>query len=93
VNEAVANRYFADLEALMEAVERRWLALQGDRELLRRHTLFHLVTRSEGFCVKGYETTPGPELGPWGAGAVDAPLKPPAILQGEAERSLGREWV
>ncbi|WP_234559209.1 transposase, partial [Thermus tengchongensis] len=34
VNEAVANRYFADLEALMEAVEGRWLVLQGDRELL-----------------------------------------------------------
>jgi len=48
VNEAVANRYFADLEALMEAVERRWLALQGDRELLRRRTLFHWWPGAKG---------------------------------------------
>ncbi|WP_161569069.1 hypothetical protein [Thermus thermamylovorans] len=48
VNEAVANRYFVDLEALMEAVERRWLVLQGDWELLRRHTLFHWWPREKG---------------------------------------------
>ncbi|MFD3004587.1 IS630 family transposase [Thermus tengchongensis] len=48
VNEAVANRYFADLGALMEAVEGRWLVLQGDRELLRRHTLFHWWPGAKG---------------------------------------------
>lgn len=41
VNEAVANRYFATLEEMMAVVERRCLYLQGDPELLRRHTLFH----------------------------------------------------
>jgi len=33
---------------LVEAVERRWLALQGDRELLRRHTLFHWWPGAKG---------------------------------------------
>lgn len=38
---AVANRYFPTLREMMAVVERRCLYLQGDPELLRRHTLFH----------------------------------------------------
>jgi len=41
VNEAVANRYFSTLGEMMEVVERRCLVLQGNPDLLRRHTLFH----------------------------------------------------
>ncbi len=41
VNEAVANRYFRDLEEMMEVVAERCRVLAGDPETLRRHTLFH----------------------------------------------------
>jgi len=41
VNEAVANRYLPTLREMMAVVEKRCLYLQGDPELLRRHTLFH----------------------------------------------------
>ncbi len=41
VNEAVANRWFPSLEALMETVAERCLILQKDPQTLRRHTLFH----------------------------------------------------
>jgi len=41
VNEAVANRYFRDLEEMMEVVAERCRVLAQDPETLRRHTLFH----------------------------------------------------
>lgn len=41
VNEAVANRWFPSLEALMETVAQQCLVLQKDPQTLRRHTLFH----------------------------------------------------
>jgi len=41
VNEAVANRYFHDLDEMMEVVAERWRVLERDPETLRRHTLFH----------------------------------------------------
>jgi transposase len=41
VNEAVANRYFHDLEEMMEVVAERCRVLAQDPETLRRHTLFH----------------------------------------------------
>jgi hypothetical protein len=40
VNEAVANRYFGDLEEMMEVVAERCRVLAQDPETLRRHTLW-----------------------------------------------------
>ncbi|MFD3005404.1 transposase [Thermus tengchongensis] len=34
----------------LQAVEGRWLVLQGDRELLRRHTLFHWWPGAKGLA-------------------------------------------
>ena len=39
-NEAVANRCFADLGKLSEALEQRYLALAQQPDLIRGHTLF-----------------------------------------------------
>ena len=47
VNEAVANRYFRDLEEMMEAVAERCRVLAQDPETLRRHTLFHWWPRTK----------------------------------------------
>lgn len=41
INEAVANRYFEDLEEMMAVVAERCRVLEKDQETLRRHTLFH----------------------------------------------------
>jgi transposase len=46
VNEAVANRYFRDLEEMMEVVAERCRVLAQDPETLRRHTLFHWWPRT-----------------------------------------------
>jgi transposase len=46
VNEAVANRYFQDLEEMMEVVAERCRVLAQDPETLRRHTLFHWWPRT-----------------------------------------------
>jgi transposase len=40
-NEAIANRHFADLEALQSAQEERCATLQASPELVRRRTHFH----------------------------------------------------
>ena len=47
VDEAVANRYFRDLEEMMEAVAARCRVLAQDPETLRRHTLFHWWPRTK----------------------------------------------
>ncbi|WP_187287952.1 hypothetical protein [Thermus thermophilus] len=47
MNEAVANRYFRDLEEMMEAVAERCRVLAQDPETLRRHTLFHWWLRTK----------------------------------------------
>ena len=47
VNEAVANRYFRDLEEMMEAVAARCRVLAQDPETLRRPTLFHWWPRTK----------------------------------------------
>ena len=41
VNEAVANRYFRDLEEMMEVVAERCRVRAQDPETLRRHTLYY----------------------------------------------------
>jgi transposase len=46
VNEAVANRYFHDLEEMMEVVAERCRVLENAPETLRRHTLFHWWPRT-----------------------------------------------
>lgn len=47
VNEAVANRYFQDLQGMMEGVAERCRVLEGDPKTLRRHTLFHWWPRAK----------------------------------------------
>nr|WP_272867792.1 transposase [Allomeiothermus silvanus] len=41
VNEAVANRYFETLEAMMAVVAERCQVLSADPATVRKHTLFH----------------------------------------------------
>ena len=50
VNEAVANRYFHDLEEMMEVVAERCRVLAKDPETLRRHTLFHWWPRTKALA-------------------------------------------
>jgi hypothetical protein len=50
VNEAVANRYFHDLEEMMEVVAERCRVLAQDPETLRRHTLFHWWPRAKALA-------------------------------------------
>jgi transposase len=50
VNEAVANRYFQDLEEMMEVVAERCRVLAQDPETLRRHTLFHWWPRTKALA-------------------------------------------
>ena len=50
VNEAVANRYFHDLEEMMEVVAERCRVLAQDPETLRRHTLFHWWPRTKALA-------------------------------------------
>ena len=47
VNEAVANRYFRDLEEMMAAVAERCRVLAQDPETLRRHTQYHWWPRTK----------------------------------------------
>jgi transposase len=58
VNEAVANRYFHDLEEMMEVVAERCRVLAQDPETLRRHTLFHWWPRTRALSIKGYHMCP-----------------------------------
>jgi transposase len=53
VNEAVANRYFHDLEEMVEVVAERCRVLAQDPETLRRHTLFHCWPRAKALAYKG----------------------------------------
>lgn len=41
VNEVVADRYFQDLEEMMEVMAKRCRVLQADVEALRGYTLSH----------------------------------------------------
>ena len=50
VNEAVANRYFHDLEEMMEVVAERCRVLAQDPETIRRHTLFHWWPRTKALA-------------------------------------------
>jgi transposase len=50
VDAAVANRYFRDLEEMMEVVAERCRVLAQDPETLRRHTLFHWWPRTKALA-------------------------------------------
>jgi hypothetical protein len=50
VNEVVANRYFGDLEEMMEVVAERCRVLENAPETLRRHTLFHWWPRTKALA-------------------------------------------
>jgi transposase len=50
VNEAVSNRYFRDLEEMIEVVAERCRVLAQDPETLRRHTLFHWWPRTKALA-------------------------------------------
>ncbi len=50
VNEAVASRYFHNLEEMMEVVAERYRVLENAPETLRRHTLFHWWPRTKALA-------------------------------------------